>query len=125
MRLVGDLQTELVEDFFGGFVNHAGANLHAKVLYGRSNHHKIEAIFKCFARAMQYACSKDQRLQGPVAVHQGAVMIAIFDYGAGNLRSVENTLAAIGAAYKLVRDAGRAARGERRSSCPAWAISAR
>jgi imidazoleglycerol-phosphate dehydratase len=62
-RLVGDLQTELVEDFFGGFVNHAGANLHAKVLYGRSNHHKIEAIFKCFARAMRYACSKDPRLK--------------------------------------------------------------
>src|SRR3954468_6663119 len=36
---VGDLQTELLEDFFGGFTNHAGANLHAKVLYGRSNHH--------------------------------------------------------------------------------------
>jgi len=62
-RLVGDLQTELVEDFFGGFVNHAGANLHVKVLYGRSNHHKIEAIFKCFARAMRYACSKDARLK--------------------------------------------------------------
>jgi imidazoleglycerol-phosphate dehydratase len=62
-RLVGDLQTELVEDFFGGLVNHAGANLHAKVLYGRSNHHKIEAIFKCFARAMRYACSKDARLK--------------------------------------------------------------
>jgi imidazoleglycerol-phosphate dehydratase len=62
-RLVGDLQTELVEDFFGGFVNHAGANLHAKVLYGRSNHHKIEAIFKCFARAMRYACAKDARLK--------------------------------------------------------------
>jgi imidazoleglycerol-phosphate dehydratase len=62
-RLVGDLQSELVEDFFGGFVNHAGANLHAKVLYGRSNHHKIEAIFKCFARAMRYACSKDARLK--------------------------------------------------------------
>ena len=62
-RLVGDLQTELVEDFFGGFVNHAGANLHAKVLYGRSNHHKIEAIFKCFARAMRYACSTDARLK--------------------------------------------------------------
>jgi len=61
--LVGDLQTELVEDFFDGFVNHAGANLHAKVLYGRSNHHKIEAIFKCFARAMRYACSKDTRLK--------------------------------------------------------------
>jgi imidazoleglycerol-phosphate dehydratase len=62
-RLVGDLQTELVEDFLGGFVNHAGANLHAKVLYGRSNHHKIEAIFKCFARALRYACSKDARLR--------------------------------------------------------------
>ena len=62
-RLVGDLQTELVEDFFDGFVNHAAANLHAKVLYGRSNHHKIEAIFKCFARAMRYACSKDARLK--------------------------------------------------------------
>ncbi|HTX36763.1 MAG TPA: imidazoleglycerol-phosphate dehydratase HisB, partial [Bryobacteraceae bacterium] len=63
VRLVGDLQTELVEDFFGGFVNHASANLHAKVLYGRSSHHKIEAIFKCFARAMKYACSKDARLK--------------------------------------------------------------
>jgi len=63
VRLVGDLQTELVEDFFGGFVNHAGANLHAKVLYGRSNHHKIEAIFKCFARALKYACSTDKRLR--------------------------------------------------------------
>ena len=61
-RLVGDLQVELVEDFFGGFVNHAGANLHAKVMYGRSSHHKIEAIFKCFARAMKYACSRDRRL---------------------------------------------------------------
>jgi imidazoleglycerol-phosphate dehydratase len=63
VRLVGDLQTELVEDFFDGFVHHAGANVHTKVLYGRSNHHKIEAIFKCFARAMRYGCSKDQRLK--------------------------------------------------------------
>ncbi len=64
VRYVGDLQTELVEDFFGGFVTHAGANLHAKVLYGRSNHHKLEAVFKCFARAMGYACSRDARLKG-------------------------------------------------------------
>ncbi len=62
-RLVGDLQTELVEDFFGGFANHAGANVHLKVMYGRSNHHKIESIFKCFARAMRYACSKDKKLR--------------------------------------------------------------
>ena len=63
VRLVGDLQAELVEDFFGGFVHHVGANLHGRVLYGRSSHHKIEAIFKCFARAMKYACSTDRRLR--------------------------------------------------------------
>jgi imidazoleglycerol-phosphate dehydratase len=71
VRLVGDLQTELVEDFFGGFVNHAGANLHAKVLYGRSNHHKIEAIFKCFARALKYACSTDKRLRNQLPSTKG------------------------------------------------------
>lgn len=68
---VGDLQTELLEDFFGGFVNHLGANLHAKVLYGRSNHHKIEAIFKCFARAMRYACSTDERLKDQLPSTKG------------------------------------------------------
>jgi imidazoleglycerol-phosphate dehydratase len=68
---VGDLQTELLEDFFWGFVNHAGANLHAKVLYGRSNHHKIEAVFKCFARAMRYACSTDERLKDQLPSTKG------------------------------------------------------
>ena len=71
VRLVGDLQTELVEDFFGGFVNHAGANLHARVLYGRSSHHKIEAVFKCFARAMKYACSRDARLKDQLPSTKG------------------------------------------------------
>jgi len=71
VRVVGDMQTELAEDFFGGFVNHAGANLHAKVLYGRSNHHKLEAIFKCFARAMKYACSKDERLKDQLPSTKG------------------------------------------------------
>ena len=71
VRLVGDLQTELCEDFFSGFTVHAGANLHAKILYGRSNHHKIEAIFKCFARAMKYACSKDARLKDQLPSTKG------------------------------------------------------
>jgi len=71
VRLVGDLQTELVEDFFGGFVNHADANLHAKILYGRSSHHKIEAIFKCWARAMRYACSTDARLKDQLPSTKG------------------------------------------------------
>src|ERR1700761_131417 len=68
---VGDLQAELLEDFFSGFVNHAGANLHAKVFYGLSNHHKIEAIFKCFARAMRYACSTDERLKDQLPSTKG------------------------------------------------------
>jgi imidazoleglycerol-phosphate dehydratase len=59
---VGDLQTELVHDFFEGFAIGARANVHVKVLYGRSSHHKIEAVFKAFARALRVACAKDRRL---------------------------------------------------------------
>ena len=61
-RLVGDLQTELVADFFEGFARGARANVHVKTMYGRSNHHKIEAIFKAFARALRAACSRDKQL---------------------------------------------------------------
>ena len=61
-RLVGDLQTELVTDFFEGFARGARANVHVKTMYGRSNHHKIEAIFKAFARALRVACSRDKQL---------------------------------------------------------------
>lgn len=59
---VGDLQTELVHDFFEGFAIGARANVHVKVLYGRSSHHHVEAVFKAFARALRVACSKDRRL---------------------------------------------------------------
>jgi imidazoleglycerol-phosphate dehydratase len=61
-RLVGDLQSELVTDFFEGFARGARANVHVKTMYGRSNHHKIEAIFKAFARALRVACSRDNQL---------------------------------------------------------------
>lgn len=61
-RLVGDLQSELVEDFFEGFARGARANVHVKTMYGRSNHHKIEALFKAFARALRVACSRDKQL---------------------------------------------------------------
>jgi imidazoleglycerol-phosphate dehydratase len=60
---VGDLQVELVQDFFEGFARGARANVHARVLYGRSSHHKIEALFKAFARALRVACSRDRRLR--------------------------------------------------------------
>jgi imidazoleglycerol-phosphate dehydratase len=59
---VGDLQTELVHDFFDGFALGARANVHVKVLYGRSSHHHVEAVFKAFARALRVACAKDKRL---------------------------------------------------------------
>ena len=61
--VVGDLQSELVHDFFDGFARGAKANVHVKTMYGRSNHHKIEAIFKAFARAMRGACSRDERMR--------------------------------------------------------------
>ena len=59
---VGDLETELVHDFFEGFAIGARANVHVKVLYGRSSHHKVEAVFKAFARALRVACARDRRL---------------------------------------------------------------
>ena len=62
VRRVGDLQSELIHDFFDGFASAARANVHAKVLYGRSSHHHVEAIFKAFARALRVACAKDARL---------------------------------------------------------------
>jgi imidazoleglycerol-phosphate dehydratase len=61
-RLVGDLQSELVYDFFEGFARGAHANVHLKTLYGRSNHHKIEALFKAFARALRAACWRDKQM---------------------------------------------------------------
>jgi imidazoleglycerol-phosphate dehydratase len=61
-RLVGDLQSELVDDFFEGFARGAHANVHARILYGRSNHHKIESLFKAFARALRAACWRDRRM---------------------------------------------------------------
>ena len=62
VRRVGDLQSELIHDFFDGFASAARANVHATVLYGRSSHHHVEAVFKAFARALRVACAKDARL---------------------------------------------------------------
>jgi imidazoleglycerol-phosphate dehydratase len=62
VRIVGDLQTELLQDFFEGFAQGARANVHVKVMYGRSSHHRVEAVFKAFARALRVACSKDRQM---------------------------------------------------------------
>jgi imidazoleglycerol-phosphate dehydratase len=61
--IVGDFQTELLTDFLEGFARGAKCNVHVKTMYGRSNHHKIEAIFKAFARALRGACSRDERMK--------------------------------------------------------------
>ncbi len=62
VRRVGDLQAELVHDFFEGFARGARANVHLKVLHGRSSHHQVEALFKAFARALRVACARDRRM---------------------------------------------------------------
>jgi imidazoleglycerol-phosphate dehydratase len=62
-KRVGDFQVELVDDFFQGFAQAAKANVHLRVLYGRSSHHQVEAMFKAFARALRFAVARDKRLQ--------------------------------------------------------------
>jgi imidazoleglycerol-phosphate dehydratase len=62
VKHVGDLQSELVYDFFDGFALGVRGNVHVKVLYGRSSHHQVEAVFKAFGRALRVACSKDRQL---------------------------------------------------------------
>jgi imidazoleglycerol-phosphate dehydratase len=73
VQRVGDLQSELVHDFFEGFAIGARANVHAKVLYGRSSHHHVEAIFKAFARALRVACSKDKQLAKALPSTKGLI----------------------------------------------------
>ena len=72
-RLVGDLQVELLHDFFDGFASQCGANLHLRILYGRSSHHRVEALIKCWAKAMRFACSRDPQLKGRLPSTKGVL----------------------------------------------------
>jgi imidazoleglycerol-phosphate dehydratase len=60
---VGDFQTELMEDFFRAFAHAAAANVHLRLMYGRSSHHQVEAIFKAFAKALRFAVTRDKQLR--------------------------------------------------------------
>jgi len=62
-KTLGGLTVELLPDFFEGFSRAARANVHVKIMYGRSSHHRIEGIFKGFARALKFACSTDASLK--------------------------------------------------------------
>jgi imidazoleglycerol-phosphate dehydratase/histidinol-phosphatase len=60
-EMIGDMPSELFEEFFKAFADNLKANLHIKLRYGKNDHHKAEAIFKAVARSMRFALSKDPR----------------------------------------------------------------
>lgn len=70
-RRLGKLENDLFEDFFTALAANLEAALHLRVEYGRSDHHKIEALFKAFARALRDACAIDERMSGiPVSIKE-------------------------------------------------------
>ena len=69
----GDFQTDVIEDFFQGFVSAAGCNLHLEIIRGRSDHHKIEALFKAAARALRSACETDERARDSIPSTKGSL----------------------------------------------------
>ena len=123
-RLVGDLQTELVTDFFEGFARGARANVHVKTMYGRSNHHKIEAIFKAFARALRVACSRDKQLGEMLPSTKGTALmrVTVIDYKAGNLTSVLKALRHLGAEPEVTDSDWRWWKRRSGLCCRAWDI---
>jgi imidazoleglycerol-phosphate dehydratase len=72
-RFCGELDTDLLEDFFQGFVTALLANVVVRMPYGRNDHHKIEAIFKAFGKAMKMACSKDKRAKENIPSTKGKI----------------------------------------------------
>lgn len=59
---IGDLDSDLIKEFFWGFVRHLEATLHVRILAGENEHHQAESLFKAFGKAMKTACSKDKRI---------------------------------------------------------------
>jgi len=72
-RFCGELDTDLLEDFFLGFSSSLRATVVIRMPYGRSDHHKIEAIFKAFAKAMKMACSTDPRAMDDIPTTKGVI----------------------------------------------------
>ncbi|MDR3019523.1 MAG: imidazoleglycerol-phosphate dehydratase HisB [Treponema sp.] len=66
-------QTDTIEDFWQGFVTAAGCNLHLEIIRGRSDHHKIEALFKAAARAIRSACEYDERARDSIPSTKGTL----------------------------------------------------
>ena len=70
---IGQLDTQLVFEFFQGFVNHAGVTLHIDNLKGHNAHHQCETIFKAFARALRFALEHDERMAGVIPSTKGSL----------------------------------------------------
>lgn len=70
---IGDLDSDLIKEFFWGFARSLEATLHIRVLYGENEHHKAESIFKAFGKAMKTACSRDKRILKELPSTKGVI----------------------------------------------------
>ena len=70
---IGQFDVDLIREFFQGFVNHAPASLHIDNLQGRNAHHVAETLFKAFGRALRFAVSRDERMQGVIPSTKGSL----------------------------------------------------
>lgn len=70
---IGGFETELVAEFFQGFVNHAQATVHIDCIRGKNAHHQVETIFKAFGRALRMALETDERMAGQLPSTKGAL----------------------------------------------------
>ena len=68
-----EFQTDTVEDFWQGFTGAAGCNLHLEIIRGRSDHHKIEALFKAASRSLRAACEFDERARDIIPSTKGSL----------------------------------------------------
>ena len=101
--MIGGYDTELTEEFLRALAVHAGLTLHVRVLYGTNSHHKVEAIFKALGHALR--CRRI-RVWTAFPPRRGCCsMVAVIDYGVGNLFSVEKAFAAVGAEVGVTRAA--------------------
>ncbi len=71
--MIGALDTQLVREFFQGFVNHALVSLHIDNLKGCNAHHQAESVFKAFARALRAAIERDERIAGVIPSTKGTL----------------------------------------------------
>ncbi len=71
--MIGALDTQLVFEFFQGFVNHAGVTLHIDNLFGDNAHHQCETVFKAFARALRMALEIDSRAMDVIPSTKGSL----------------------------------------------------